>query len=142
MNEIIFQTKKLFTTGLVVVDQKKLLLAFSNNKQAWYLPGGKIDDNETAIEALIREIGEELNIELDESRLKFYIHVSAPAFGETNGIIMEQDCFLYELNESPHPSAEIKEIKYFNCSDYSFEEKQVPGVIIILEKLKADGFVD
>ncbi|MBS1915811.1 MAG: NUDIX domain-containing protein [Bacteroidetes bacterium] len=141
MRAITVQVKKLFTAGLVVVNQGKLLLAFSNNKQAWYLPGGKIDNNETAVEALIREIREELNIELNEPGLKFYIHISATAFGEVTGIIMEQDCFLYELKETPRPSAEIKDIRYFNCYDYSFEEKQVPGVIMILEKLKKDGLV-
>ncbi len=141
MCAITVQVKKLFTAGLIVVNQEKLLLAFSNNKQAWYLPGGKIDNNETSAEALIREVREELNIELNESGFKFYTHISAPAFGEANDIIMEQDCFLYKLNETPQPSSEIKDVKYFSCHDYSFEEKQVPGVIMILEKLKKDGLV-
>jgi len=30
------------TAGLVVIKNRKLLLAFSNNKQAYYLPGGKV----------------------------------------------------------------------------------------------------
>ena len=142
MSVITGQIKKLFTAGLVIVKQEKLLLAFSSNKQAWYLPGGKIDNNETAIEALIREVKEELNIELEKSRLKFYTHISAQAFGETTGVIMEQDCFLYELKETPRPSAEIKAIRYFNCNDYPVEKKQVPGVIMILEKLKADRLIN
>ena len=45
------------------IKDKKLLLAFSKNKQCFYLPGGKIDTGETAKQALCREIGEELNIE-------------------------------------------------------------------------------
>ena len=68
----------MFTAGLLVIKQNKFLLAYSNNKQAWYLPGGKIDKNETADEALIHEIKEELNIELKESGLKFYAHFTAP----------------------------------------------------------------
>lgn len=55
---------KLLTAGLVVVQDNKLLLTYSNNKKAWYLPGGKIDQGETAREALIREIREELNIDV------------------------------------------------------------------------------
>lgn len=31
------------TAGLIVIKDNKLLLAYSNNKKAWYLPGGKID---------------------------------------------------------------------------------------------------
>jgi 8-oxo-dGTP pyrophosphatase MutT (NUDIX family) len=134
--------KQLFTAGLVVIKQKKLLLAFSKSKQAWYLPGGKTDAHETAAEALIREVEEELNVRLKKKDLKFYMHIKAPAFGETAGIIMEQDCFLCELSEPIIPSAEIHAVKYFDNTSYSFEEKQVPGVVIILKKLKQDGFVD
>ena len=48
--------------GLIVLKNRKLLLAFSNNKKAFYLPGGKVDANETSLQALQREIKEELNI--------------------------------------------------------------------------------
>lgn len=54
--------RKLATAGLIVVKDNKLLLAFSNNKKAWYLPGGKIDAGETSVQALQREIKEELNL--------------------------------------------------------------------------------
>jgi 8-oxo-dGTP pyrophosphatase MutT (NUDIX family) len=133
---------QIFTVGLVAIKQNKLLLAFSNNKKAWYLPGGKIDKTETVIEALSREIKEELNIELKEIELKYYVHITAPAFGESNGIVMEQNCYLYELNEMPAPPAEINDIKYFDSDDYFFEPIQVPGVVMILEKLKADKLLN
>ena len=54
----------LHTAGLVVIQENKLLLAFSNNKKAWYLPGGKIDAGETPVEALQREIQEELGSQI------------------------------------------------------------------------------
>ena len=57
--------KELPTAGLIVVDNQKLLLTFSKNKKAWYLPGGKIDEGETSKQALIREIEEELNVTLN-----------------------------------------------------------------------------
>ena len=62
--------KALPTAGLVVVKGDKLLLAYSKNKKAWYLPGGKIDDGESSLETLQREIFEELNIVLNAERLK------------------------------------------------------------------------
>ncbi|MBS1947735.1 MAG: NUDIX domain-containing protein [Bacteroidetes bacterium] len=133
---------QIFTAGLVVLKEKKLLLAFSNNKQAWYLPGGKVDTNETAEAALIRESREELNIELKKSDLKFYMHITAPAFGEKEGIIMEQDCYLYDLHEEPLPSAEIRAVKYFDSHSYSSEPEQVPGVVMILQALKKNGLAD
>ena len=91
--------KKLVTVGLVVIKDRKLLLAFSKNKRAWYLPGGKVDHGETTILALIREIKEELNISLEKKELKWYAHITAPAFGEHPEIMMEQECYLYGLSE-------------------------------------------
>ena len=87
------KTKKLPTAGLLALQNRKLLLAFSKNKKAWYLPGGKIDSDETSEQALIREIQEELNVPLLPEKLQFYYHISAPAYGEYPVVQMEQDCF-------------------------------------------------
>src|ERR1700741_638984 len=100
---------KLPTAGLLIIKNRKLLLAFSKNKQCFYLPGGKIDEGETATSALCREITEELNISLDEKELQFYMHISAPAYGELNGTVMEQDCFLIDKPVKPVAASEIGE---------------------------------
>ena len=130
------------TAGLVVVKNRKLLLAFSRNKQAWYLPGGKVDPGETTEHALIREVREELNIQLSHHELRYYTHISAMAFGEINELQMEQDCFFHELKQIPNPAAEIVAIKYFDIESYSKEPSQVPGVVMIMNQLKMDGIID
>lgn len=132
---------KLDTAGLLVIKDNQLLLAYSNNKKAWYLPGGKVDVGETTQEALCREIEEELNLKLNTDNLKYYCHISAPAYGEKKNVIMEQDCFLYDLTETIHPSNEIGEIKYFSLKSYQKEEKQVIGVIAVFEQLAKDGLL-
>lgn len=132
------KTVKLPTAGLLVIQNKQLLLAFSRNKQAWYLPGGKIDKGETAIYGLIREIKEELNLAIDRSELSYYCHISAPAYGENNNLIMEQDCYLYELRENINPSNEIEAVRFFSLEDYKNEPAQVIGVLMVFEKLIAD----
>lgn len=132
------ETVKLPTAGLLVIQNKQLLLAFSRNKQAWYLPGGKIDKGETAISGLIREIKEELNLAIDPSELSYYCHISAPAYGENKNLIMEQDCYLYELRENINPSNEIEAVRFFSLEDYKNEPAQVIGVLMVFEKLIAD----
>jgi 8-oxo-dGTP pyrophosphatase MutT (NUDIX family) len=133
---------KLPTAGLLVIQNRKLLLACSRNKQCFYLPGGKIDEGETAAKALCREIGEEMNVTIDEHELKYHTHITAPAYGEENGIMMEQDCFFLHRSITPRASAEIGELKYFSLNDYLSEKNRAPGAVMILEKLRAEGFVD
>ena len=132
----------LTTAGLIVIKDRKLLLAFSNNKQAFYLPGGKADQGESTETALQREVREELNVALDPEKVRFYTHITAPAFGELNGIIMEQDCFLYDLHQQPTSSAEIGDLRYFNTHTYRDQPQQVPGVVMVMHQLQADGLID
>lgn len=132
---------KLLTAGLLVVQNKKLLLAYSRNKACFYLPGGKTDPGETTAVALCREIAEELQVQLAETDLRFYTHISAPAFGEASGIIMEQDCFFCLPAIEPRPAAEIGELRYFTLNEYLRQPQQAPGAISILEMLTKDGYI-
>lgn len=134
--------KSLKTVGLLSVRQRKLLLAYSRNKQCFYLPGGKVDAGESETQALCREIAEELNVSMTEEELVYYTHISAPAFGERDGIIMEQDCYWLHRDIVPEPAAEIGEVRFFSVADYSGQEAQAPGVIAILNKLQQEGFID
>ena len=133
---------KLPTAGLLVVKNRKLLLAYSRNKNCFYLPGGKIDEGETAAKALCREIAEEMNVTIGEHELKYHTHITAPAYGEENGIIMEQDCFFLHRSITPQASAEIGEVKYFSLNDYLSETNRAPGAVMILEVLQKDGWID
>jgi 8-oxo-dGTP pyrophosphatase MutT (NUDIX family) len=128
--------------GLLHIKDRKLLLAFSRNKQCFYLPGGKIHAGESPAQALCREIREELNMALTEKDLRYYTHITAPAYGEENGIIMEQDCFLLEKEVSPKASAEIDELKYFTVTDYKKQPTIAPGALMVLEQLKKAGLID
>ena len=134
--------KRIHCAGLITLRDRKLLLAFSKNKQAYYLPGGKVDSYETVVEALIREVKEELDIILYKDDLRFYCHITAPAFGEANGLIMEQDCFMCELKEAPKPTAEILKVENFDEVTYEQQEHLVPGVIMAFEQLRKDGLAD
>ena len=133
---------KLPTAGLLIIQNRKLLLAYSRNKQCFYLPGGKIDEGETPAKALCREIAEEMNVTIDEHELKYHTHITAPAYGEENGIIMEQDCFFLYRSITPQASAEIGELKYFSLSDYLSETNRALGALMILEGLQKEGLID
>jgi 8-oxo-dGTP pyrophosphatase MutT (NUDIX family) len=133
---------KLATAGLLIIQERKLLLAYSKNKSCFYLPGGKVDNHETAAQALCREISEELNVSIEENELTYYTHITAPAYGEENGTIMEQECFLLERSVSPAASAEVSELKYFSLDEYLCQSNQAPGAVMILAHLQANGLID
>ena len=128
------------TAGLLVIKNNKLLLTFSGNKKAWYLPGGKIDQDENSKFALIRESREELDVDLLESELNYFCHITAEAYGEQN-LLMEQDCFLYDLKEEIKPTNEIEAVGYFSFEEYLQEEIQVIGVLKVYEELKKNQLI-
>lgn len=132
----------LLTAGLITLKDNKLLLAYSNNKKAWYLPGGKVDRGENSLASLKREIREELMIDLNDDRLDFYCHITAPAYGEMPVVIMEQDCFIYDLKEEINPSNEIGAVQYFSRAAYMEEEFQVVGVLMVFDKLESDRLIE
>ncbi|MBA4198060.1 MAG: DNA mismatch repair protein MutT [Chitinophaga sp.] len=134
---------QLYTAGLVLIKENKVLLALSKNKNAFYLPGGKINENENenAITALIREIEEELSSVLKADKLQFYKHITAPAFGEEPDVIMEQDCFFYNDALSIMPSAEIERAEWFSKAEYLQQQHIAPGVVKLFDELTADGFI-
>ncbi|WP_158960413.1 NUDIX hydrolase [Myroides fluvii] len=124
------------TAGLVCVKENQLLLAFSKNKQAWYLPGGKIDAQEDSQEALKREIEEELSLVLQPDRLSYLTHIVAPAYGEKKNILMQQDCYKYELdNDTITIANEIGGVQYFTKEEYIQHQIPVPGVLKVFEFL-------
>lgn len=130
------------TAGLLIIENRKLLLAYSINKKCFYLPGGKIDGDETPTKALCREIAEEMNVSINEHELRFYTHIAAPAYGEQRGTIMEQDCFFIHRSIIPQACAEIRELKFFSLHEYLSEQNRAPGAVMVLEQLKAEGYID
>ena len=83
-----------------------------------------------------------MNIPLAEIDLRYYTHITAPAYGEEKGIIMEQDCYLLDKEVNPQASAEIGELKYFTVTEYKMQPVIAPGALLVLEQLKKAGLID
>jgi 8-oxo-dGTP pyrophosphatase MutT (NUDIX family) len=52
-------------------DRGELLIVKTNYKPYWTLPGGIVDENETPKQAAIREVKEELGLDIDAAELEF-----------------------------------------------------------------------
>ncbi len=99
-------------------------------------------DGETTSQTLCREIAEELNVAIYETELEYYTHITAPAYGELEGIVMEQDCFLISRDINPAPAAEIAELHYFTLHEYLQQPNTAPGAVMILQQLTNAGIIN
>jgi 8-oxo-dGTP diphosphatase len=72
----------IYKSGGIIIRDKKLLVSREAHKEYFIAPGGKLEKGETPKEALIRELNEELGIDVKANDLKFFGHFDAPASGQ------------------------------------------------------------
>lgn len=101
-----------------VIIKNDCILSVSKKKAPnfYMLPGGKYEGTENDIEALSRELREELNVTI--SKMEF--------FGEYEDISMLENeklflrTYITEINGEPHPDNEIHNVKWIpihaNCN--------------------------
>jgi 8-oxo-dGTP diphosphatase len=92
---------------------RKVLVTLSHGKDTWYIPGGKREAGETDHQALIREVKEELTIDLVKESIKEYGVFEAPAHGKPAGTIVRMTCYTADYKGELTPSAEIAQYDYF-----------------------------
>jgi 8-oxo-dGTP diphosphatase len=99
-------------------DATKFLVARTADKQVhhWLLPGGRIEVGETVVVALVREIKEELDCEVDKDSLEYVGSYEAPAAGRPGQTVNIQ---LYKgsFKGKPKPSSEVKELGWLGKED-------------------------
>lgn len=62
--------KKEKSCGCIIIKNKKVLLVYEKNRNFWGFPKGHMEDGETEIETALREVKEEvgLDVEIDKDR--------------------------------------------------------------------------
>jgi len=124
--------------GWIYIKDKKLLGVRSERKDVFYIPGGKRKGGETDKEALIREVKEELNIELIPESLKLVNTFKAQAHGKEEGTLLQITCYSGDFKGNMSSASEIEEMAWLS---YKYKEKAPPMLKTILDWLKEKDLI-
>lgn len=101
----------------VFIQDGKLLMVRSKGKERFYLPGGKREEGETDEQALLREIKEEISVDLVPDSLKYVETFTGQADGKAEGISVQLTCYVADYTGELSPDAEIEELKFVDVND-------------------------
>lgn len=121
------------------IKENRVLMARSKGKDKFYLPGGKREEGEDDQSALIREIREELSIDIVPESLKYVDTFSAQADGKPAGTLVRLTCYQSDFYGECKPAAEIEEIDWI-C--YQEKERCSFAAKIVLETLKSQHILE
>lgn len=99
-------------------DAGRLLLVRKRGTQAFMLPGGKHEPGETSVQALLRELGEELDLHLATAALTPLGQFQANAANEPE-MRVDAEVFIAALPHAVQPAAELEELAWLDpAGDY------------------------
>lgn len=106
------------SAGVVIYnDKKEALVLKANYKPYWSFPGGWIEDNQTPIQAAVRELSEETGILIIPQRLKFLYTINRVSN------IMQSYQFIFEYSGVIDAFTSIK-LQPEEIDDYKFVSRE------------------
>jgi len=122
----------------IYIQDKRILSTRSKGKDTYYIPGGKRETGETDHEALLREIKEELDIDLHTETLAFFGQFEAQAHGKPEGTLVRMLCYTADFSGEIRAASEIEEVVWFQYAD---KEKCSPVDHLIFNDLKEKNLI-
>lgn len=123
----------------VYIKNKMILSTKSKKNDTYYIPGGKREKGETDIEALTREIKEELSVDLVPETIKYMGQFEAQAHGKAAGVVVRMTCYTADFSGELKPDSEIEEARWLTYQD---RDRSSPVDKIIFEWLHEQGMIE
>ena len=94
----------------IYIEDKKVLCTLSKGKEKFYSPGGKRKLGETDEQTLVREVKEEVSVDIKKDTIKYYDTFEAQADGKAEGVVVKMTCYMAEYEGTLKPASEIERI--------------------------------
>ena len=122
----------------IYLKDKKILSTLSKGKDKYYIPGGKRELYENDVETLVREIKEELSVDIETDSIRYYGVFKAQAHGQKEGIIVKMSCYTADFKGELKEDSEISKIVWLTYNDL---DKISPVDKLIFEDLHNKGLL-
>ena len=131
------ETVVVVAVALVDADNRVLLAKRPEGKPMaglWEFPGGKVDDGELPETALVRELQEELGIDITESCLAPFTFASH-VYDDFHLLMPLYVCRVWEGTLEPREGQELKWVRPVRLGDYDMPPADAPLVAMLRDLL-------
>ena len=132
------------SAGVVIYnDKKEALVLKANYKSYWSFPGGWIEDNQTPIQAAVRELSEETGILIIPQRLKFlYIINRVSNIMQSYQFIFEYSGMIDDFTSIKLQPEEIDDYKFVSREEVLINLNNYGGAVQIWAKGENIGYFE
>ena len=124
------------TVAWVHLSEGRLLGARTRGREVFYIPGGKRNPGESDLEALLREVREELTVALVPETVEHLGTYTAQAHGQPEGTRVRMACYTADYRGELAASSEIEEIAWLGLAD---RHRTAPVDHLVFDELAAAG---
>ena len=105
-------------------------------KDFWFFPGGKLDEEENLVDALIREVKEEVSVDLVQDTIRIYGIFEAEAQGKSEKTILRSTCFTANFSGEVVAANEIGRAEFIDYSAGIAKSSETSAIVFnhLLEK--------
>ena len=127
--------KTIHVAAAVICDRGRIFATqrgYGDWKDYWEFPGGKIEQGETPEEALVREIKEELDTEIEVGKRLILVEYDYPEFH------LSMDCFLCRVRKGRLTLLEAEDAAWLTI-DTLYSVNWLPADVLVVRALEKEA---